>query len=1227
MLRNLAMTSKFRVQLNLISAYGITQPDLPGTFTVINDNCLVYLVGSSLIYKNISTNKHMNFNKEGFFEDIFYIDSFTDPANNKPYVIVAERREDHTLIVLLDLDEDKWTECKIPQQLIVKSIKVNLAIKTFFILTDLDKVEEQYIFIWSMQKRKVIGKLPLKHRYDSMDVHPTRLRTLLLFSSHFVKLFEFKPQNRNLVEKINYLHNMAVKTEWYIDFCWVVLKTGCYLILLTNNNSFTIFLDDKFMKRLRIDLTSISFSKLGIDKSSKSLDDIFELQQDEEGGGRLSDARISKLVGQDKGFLFATDNLHFCYCKIHNTHTDAQSNNHIYVVQGYFIQLEKNQKKDLELLYDLSASPKSSIVALVTKDQNAAIDHYVLNLFSLDNYKAPLQRFFPIGLHRQSIHRLSASRSKQLFSSIDPEVGKIWPIEDGDFKNVEIISNEEKLMDIALHPSGMFVAAATFTGFKVFALLDDCLRLVRSVKLVWCTLVRYSKRARYLLVNEKSSVCIYDAIHYNLIQVFSGHSKLIKEIFILEDEYRVLSYCNERYLLFWEIQEKDEPSGRVSKEKRDQIVVHRHTAKEDYHAFLYDEKHEYFIATSDSNNIIVYKDNCKEFMFRYVNPDYKILALAIDNQNQLLYAGTDKGVVKIYHSNFNFIDTPIVHELLSVEIRIGRSPLTQILICGKNDRLVVAGDTGSIMVFNIERHGVSFEDPNNDKNIVEEMARQCYLINDLKLRDDMETIRQLEGEAQRLHRVKAAELGNLKEKFEETLRETNQKYDKILIETKEKHVSLKNHENEEILTKAEKLKIEKETADNIIHTIKSSTNELISYEEQRNQSLRDQHGEQIAERLRQLETAGSNYEKALLDSKTDMDKELDFLIDEYITLQKRATEYGSKFMHKITMEEEDYEMELQKFTTILEREYEKERTETAHIAQENRNLQLMSSASRQQDKNGQKKIQELIEQNTLLLEEKVHSCLALLKMEEQLLEKEQVLMHKEGAVKSALDVQKSLENFRYILEHKIKEFEGEKEGLVAKVKSKETALKSLFAELVQQSELNSRLQRGLSIGLAVLSVIEAENEYLSAAGHLNLFKNLRQKVGAANGRLALKKVYDEFVAKEYITIMSYDKGNIFDKDEKIEHDHEFNEYNDRVRQNNLLCKDIAKFAKKIEASKTKFRHDVLLSVNKNKNLIEECNKLQIENDYYNKLLQELSNSVHEAKRVRNRIYKNRKPAI
>lgn len=62
---------------------------------------------------------------------------------------------------------------------------------------------------------------------------------------------------------------------------------------------------------------------------------------------------------------------------------------------------------------------------------------------------------------------------------------------------------------------------------------------------------------------------------------------------------------------------------------------------------------------------------------------------------------------------------------------------------------------------------------------------------------------------------------------------------------------------------------------------------------------------------------------------------------------------------------------------------------------------------------------------------------ALLKMQEQLLEREEVILSKEETCKAARDEQINLENFRYLLDQKIKTLSNEKEGMLEKIASQE----------------------------------------------------------------------------------------------------------------------------------------------------------------------------------------------
>ena len=1241
MLKRSALGNKLKIDLALNSAYGISYSNVKNSYTIVNDMSVIYFIGSSLIYKNVMTNKHVNFNKKGHFEKVEYVSTFID-SNKKPFVVISETLSNYTLITLLSLDEGKWQDVRINQRLIVRSIKVSMASKLMFLLVNIEKVEEQFVYVWNFVKKKVVNKFTLKHTFTQIDTHPTKSRMLFLFSPNFIKLFEYKQQNRNLIEKVNYLHSLNVKNEHYLDFCWSFTKNGYYLIMVNNLNNFTIFHNDKFLRKLNIDLTILSFTKITCKKNEdKTIEEIFQFNKSEGelviSEEKLEQTTIIKLVKQDKGFLFATDQFHLCYCKIHNNtvQSDFMNNNHIYVVQSYQLDLGRdNEFLTSNKLFSINSNLQSTLLTLSTQAPNENVEHYIFNMSSLDSYKTPLQKFFPINLQKQKILRLSTSRAKNIFVSLDSESGRIWPGENKntkDFKNIELFNEDSKFMDVTIHPSGFFLAIAIFTGFQVFAILDDHLKLLKHVNLVWCTLIKYSKRAKYLLVNEKNRIYAFDTIHYNIVYFFAGHTILVKELIILEDELRVISFCNNNHLMLWEIIDKSKPTGYEENDTKNQVSVNKHIAKEHYSSFVYDEVHGFFIGTSPSNNFIVYTDACRKHLFTYNNPAYNVIGLEIDSASQLLYASTDQGSVKIYNTNFNFVDSEVITELLSFEIKISNFPLNNVILMNNNKKLAVSGINGSILVYNINYNnkdkGETDQYSLSEKNVIEDVSKDCFLLNSIKINEDKSKIKQLETEIIRLKRVKETELFNLTEKFKQTLaaidrkfESDNQEMDKEIEEfMKQKENSIGEREN---WLKENMNKNEEE-----LDKLREKTKYLVEYEQKRNTKLRNQHKEIIENKSKQVAELEANYEKEVATIKENLNKEIEELKKDYKVLQDRSQLYSNKFLEKINFEEEEHEKELIRYTKLLERDYAKEIKETTKIFEENKRLQQNSNKFREEDKKSKQRIQELVEQNTVLLEDKVKHCLSLLKMQEQLLEKEQVLMNKENTIKSSIDVQKSLENFRYILEHKIKEFEGEKDELLEKIKIKEENLKNLFKELLEQSDFNIQLSNSVKVGTGLLSIVNKESEHLELglATHFRAFDNLWKKIQALVNnkelkvfakRLKIREILEGFKNGDFEYLNNYAKGNIFNKESKDFERREFDQYNELIRQNYQIFREITKFGKKMVNSKSKFKHKFLLSINKNKNLIEECNKLQVENDYYKKLLRELSNTINHTAKIK-----------
>lgn len=56
-----------KLKLQLIKAFGISNANIPQSFSIVNENSLIYFIQSSLVWKNIQTREYKYFYKENTF--------------------------------------------------------------------------------------------------------------------------------------------------------------------------------------------------------------------------------------------------------------------------------------------------------------------------------------------------------------------------------------------------------------------------------------------------------------------------------------------------------------------------------------------------------------------------------------------------------------------------------------------------------------------------------------------------------------------------------------------------------------------------------------------------------------------------------------------------------------------------------------------------------------------------------------------------------------------------------------------------------------------------------------------------------------------------------------------------------------------------------------------------------------------------------------------------------
>lgn len=319
-------------------------------------------------------------------------------------------------------------------------------------------------------------------------------------------------------------------------------------------------------------------------------------------------------------------------------------------------------------------------------------------------------------------------------------------------------------------------------------------------------------------------------------------------------------------------------------------------------------------------------------------------------------------------------------------------------------------------------------------------------------------------------------------------------------------------------------------------------------------------------------------------------------------------------------QEERHEASIRRETFTKEREIAFELGQTAKLREEQMRESTAHSAASAQNQELQKRIEQIVLENTNYLEEKVRVCLNLFNMQEQLLERETVMMNKEQGLKAAVHVQKSLENFRFILEHKIQLFKEEKERIENKIENKESNIKKLFAEMLQQSTKNTEKAQQITLAQQLLAIMGHELlDTKSKSGLLcNFSSNINRKVrlvladkemNALQRRRKLKTLLEEFKAAD----VQKKKFGEFDKNENSQN------YASQIGRNERLKLEISKLVNGIKAREQYTQKTVLIHQNKNRNMIEECNKLIEENDCFEKLLKQMDMIIGEGVEAKNEI--------
>lgn len=1368
----------------MIGAIGQNFKSIHNSFFVTKASTILYFCGNCLIEKNTLTHEHKYYFKEGLFTAVSKIDVAYDKEEDAYYITIAEYRPESTILTIINLSKNTWYELNTRENLRIVCMRTNPKIRYIYMVVTNEKQDEYYLLAWKFDKEKKIGRLPLKHRFDKIELHPLRPKTVLLFSKTEIKLYELRQQIKLFQEKFHYLPIQGEQDVNYLDFCFYVKKKTFFLLVLTNKNTIYFFHEDFFLKKQILDLSIVSFTKFALNAANNFGDLLnigvnnndYDENDDEDEGSKIT---LTKMIALKKYVVIVSDNFYLAFCKFHKhifREKNAISQNLFFIHRGYHLAI--NEKLEFEeTLYNFSSNVTGTLLTLTScvmpikvtvRQHNASYRHdkvlssyklkvkneihltqknlyptininpknsqknnttsiskefdfnfYILNLNNVDTHCSPLKEFFSTGTHSSIIHNIKISRSKDLFVTIGDDCGRIWDhsssSNDKPNKALYWTTPEEKILDLDIHPFGLFVAIGTILSLKIYAILANKISLTKEINNIYCKRVCYSSRAKYLVANERNFIHAFETIHYTKIYTFSAHSAVIRDILISESQYWVISYCENRQIMMWQITDKEVLSDPLEKELKPATVVYKHDSEENYSSYVYDEKNDLLICGGTQVFIRIYKDYCRVLALKIIEPMTSCSSLALNLLNSDLYIGTHNGSIRTYStkiyldyikhvdksksldqkslmtaiknfavpndlkqpsraslsilpadnrhrhmpsvSNLNpnklqkiLMGDPLeksrsnilnrrtmnnldieekaqqtvmiseensVYSISSTEFtnfKISNSKIDNMVFIKSSAHLIFSEEQGNLFILNLQ----TIEHQTNSH--LSNSSSEINLISKYKVLEENRKIKQLTAEVERLKNVKMIEEEKMSTQLTIKLKSIEEKFQMALHENTKIKNNFEKRSTQNYERLMEKVQTTQITNKQKLAELTSNTNSIIEYEIIKTEELRERNKLMQAHKQEDLERVKAQHQKNLDKVNRQLNSDLSALEKEYSTLINRIRDYNSKFITKITLEEEDHENEIELYNESLKNEIEIEKRGGSQYRTENENLILKNNKEIEQIYSQQKNVDELILKNTQLMEEKAKYTLTILKLQEKLLEREQIIIRKECDMKMAVDIQKSLENFKFIMDRRIEKFISEKNKLMGKINEKECAIKQLFVELINHSELNVNLTRTSALQNSIFGILNMQNKkkMMQIDFMIKKFDTLSDKIIAlmtsklelSVKRTALKKVLADFFQFDYANQNLMDDAYEPDKENKP------NPYSDYINENFRIKEDIESMLNKIQISTGASHKQVLTEVAKTKNLIEECNRLEQENDYYNKILMELHTNIETANHIR-----------
>ena len=1057
--------------------------------------------------------------------------------------------------------------------------------------------------IWKIDKQKLLTEKELKVQQPVFDQDPQNPLQLIVAGYKYLRLWEINLQEKRMDESS--LHLVHLKVERDTDFIDVKYVPGSKTILaLSGDNKVYIFENNEQIKVVSDLFTPSSQGLLSPTQKDQYIavinKQLGQITPETAQAECLAVSRRGFFVGGSGGFVsvfFFEDGrppLHISTTQLNPSATHTKGISVSSDDQTLVCICQKSiDSTQIETRSSRSVSEEEMV--------DMKLEYYLVNLKKVESeLQDAVWPLFPASQHFGGIRDVAVSVSKnQLVTVGDDSYLRIWHYVT-EWKGVIEHKFPEHALSVGMHPQGSQIAVGFKDSFKVFFVLDDELFPIIDQAVKMCFAVTYSPGGRYIAANNGGTVFILSPYTLSIVASYASHSAPVHSIVWNHAETLITSCCFGGTVAVWDLLKcelRGSPPSRGGK-----LV-----------SACYDDDFDMYLVLTNEGICRIHTENCSRL---YILPatNFHYTAVLLVKELGLLFLGTNIGVLRV--ALWPLLPTVDSDAFDFQDIRIHSEGINRIEVCIPHEELLTVGSDGSVFLHSLKVLQSSVRIPLSKaitRDINAHQSLMQYTTPDSKVfsllslvkRDRIDIlsarIKELEEGTSTLKSQHKYNLETLEQEYKDEMEKMRLNYeDKLQFENDYIARLKKDMESRETEYKLSLAAVKSQHEADMEGIARKHDLQQSEYQD-RYDALRDEMEELKDLCAKEVENLRNMHKEVKNNIERDCQEKVNLVNEAYKTLWDSMKQQSKEYEFGLQMSEKEYEDELAKEKERLSKNLSETQEQVKNLKIVNNRLIAEKDNLAKRDEELTKKNQDLEEVNRTARVENEELKGKLVKMQEQLVEREDVIKKKENTIKELRSFNIHLQNFRFVLDQKIKALKDDRGPMGEQMLNLQSHIRNMYSELLEEfentkssgklaselqsknrslSELNSQLRRDIVLAKRKVALIQSDLvQLVRVTNKDSLLFGLKQLI---DKHLSM----DELVRGgegEKADSMSVEEANLAKVKQEIMYQHD------------LMKEQLMAIQRKTKTLETKSSSEVLRKMQENAALIKECNLLRNEN--------------------------------